>query len=291
VAIAIVEKLRSRIPYIRRLHERIDHLHHRLAAIETAPKLIEPDGSRSSKVGEQFREFLRLLQPHDAAHVRKLRFDGDGDGGYIMLDDLGQCRNALSLGVGLDVSWDLSLANRGLRIFQFDHMLDGSPQGHPRFVFNKASIVARAESPGEITLAQIVEGPDLADDKILIAKIDIEGCEWDILAHSSKTTLTQMRQIAIEFHDLREFIKPDWRAKALTALANLMTTHACVHIHGNNCEPFIVIGGIAFPNVFEATFARRSDYVLASSTAVFPTELDRPNNPKAADLYLGRWSY
>jgi hypothetical protein len=291
VANSVIEKLRGRVPYIRRLHKRIDELQHQLATIEAVPDLTPPYGSEYPKIVEQFREFLRLLQPHDVAHARKRRFGGDNDGGYIMLEDLVQCRAALSLGIGPEVSWDADMAGRGLRIIQFDHTVDRPPQDNPRFVFNRARVVGRRQSPDDLTLSDILARRDLADEKDLIAKVDIEGWEWEVLAQTTTATLSRIRQLAIEFHGMRKFVEPSWRATALSALKNLMHTHACIHIHGNNWVPFTVIGGIPFPSGFEATFARRSDYAFVPSAAVFPTDLDRPCNPKAPDHYLGSWSY
>ena len=77
----------------------------------------------------------------------------------------------------------------------------------------------------------------------------------------------------------------------MVTLQNLMQRHVCIHVHGNNWAPLAVIGGIAFPSVFEATFARRSDYTVTPSTAIYPTALDRPNNPNVPDLHLGPWTY
>src|SRR5205807_2115231 len=162
----------------------------------------------------RFRDFLRCVQPHDVRGYRKQRIGADLDGGYVMLDDFGASRTALSLGVGPEVSWDAAMAARGLRVLQFDHTVECSP-----------------------------------------------------LQHSN-------------------FVEPAWRKTALAALKKLSASHACIHIHGNNWGSFTVIGGIPFPDVFEATFVRRGDYALTPSTAVFPTELDRPSNPRVSDLYL-----
>jgi hypothetical protein len=291
VAYKVIEKLRNRVPYIRRLQTRIDELQHQLAKIEAVPDLHPPHGSQYPNVVEEFRAFLRLLQPHGVARIRKRRFGRDSDGGYVMLDDLAQCRTALSLGVGPEVSWDADMAALGLRVIQFDHTVDRPPQDHPRFVFHRARVVGRRQSPDDLTLSEILARPELADDNQLIAKIDIDGWEWDVLAQTPTATLARLRQAAIEFHDLRRFVEPSWRATALAALENLMATHACIHVHGNNWGPFTVIGGIPFPGGFEATFARRSDYEFVQSTAVFPTDLDRPSNPKMPDYYLGRWTY
>jgi hypothetical protein len=291
LANTIIEKLRSRVPYIRRLHARIDELQHRLAALEAAPDLHPLYGSDSAPTVAQFRAFLRLLQPHGVAQGTKRRFGADQDGGYVMLDDFGAARTALSLGIGPDVSWDVAMADRGLRIIQFDHTVAGPPVENPQFDFHRARVAGRRQSPDDVTLAEILARPDLAGENDLIAKIDVEGCEWEILAATATALLARLRQVVIEFHDVRKFVEPAWRATAVAALQNLTASHACIHIHGNNWGPFTVIGGIAFPNAFEACFVRRSDYALAPSTAVFPTALDRPCNPKRPDLYLGHWDY
>jgi len=278
VANKIIEKLAGRFPYIGRL---------RFAMTEAKA----PPGSQSPNIGEQFRAFLRLLRPHDALRIQKRRFGASNDGGYVMLDDLGRSRTALSLGVGGEVSWDLSMADRGLHVVQFDDAVSGPPQHDPRFAFNRARVVGRVELSDDVTLAQILTRPELAGDSDLIAKIDIEGWEWEVLQRCPTETLARMRQIAVEFHDLGRFIDPVWRTTALAALGNLLQTHACIHVHGNNWGPLVAIGGVDFPSVFEATFARRRDYALVPSIAVFPTELDQPNNPSAPDLYLGQWAY
>jgi hypothetical protein len=292
VAHRIVEALRSRIPYIRRLHRRIDDLQHRLAALEAVPQLHPADGPESPAIAAQFRSLLHDLQPHDIAGMSKVRVGSAADGGYVMLDDFGPARHALSLGVGPEVSWDAAIAGRGLRVFQYDDTVDGSPLAHHNFVFEHNRVVGTKTRPADTTLEEIMARPELAADNDVIVKMDIEGCEWDVLAKTATATLERIRQLAIEFHGLRFFPDDPWRNLALAALKNLSTTHVCVHVHGNNWGPFTVIGGIPFPEGFEATFVRRRDHAAATpSKAIFPTALDRPSNPKRPDLYIGQWNY
>lgn len=297
MAIKLVENLRSRVPYITRLHRRIDDLQHRLATVTATPQLHSAYGSHKASVVAEFRRFLQLLRPHQVKGVKKRRFGRNADGGYVMLDDFGDAQTAISLGIGDEVSWDLDIANRGLRVVQIDHTVDRPPLDHPNFVFTRARIVGNRAHVGgngasrDVTLGDVLARSDVADGKSVIAKIDIEGSEWEVLAQADSNALSRIRQMAIEFHDMTSFIEPSWRKTALAALTKLMSTHVCVHIHGNNWGPFTVIGGIPFPTAFEASFARRSDYEFVPSTEVFPTELDRPCNPKSADLYLGTWDY
>jgi len=291
VANRMIEELRGRVPYIRRLHGRIDELQHRLATLEAVPDLHPVNGSHAPKITAQFRAFLRHLQPFDVTGAQKQRFGADRDGGYIMLDDFGEAHAALSLGIGPDVSWDADMATRGLRVFQFDDAVDRAPQDNPAFIFHRTRVVGRREGPGDVTLAEVLTRPELAAERDVIVKIDIEGFEWEVLARTATATLARIRQLAIEFHDVRKFGEPSWRAAALAAVENLTAAHACIHVHGNNWGPFIVIGGIPFPDTFEASFVRRDNHALVRSTAVFPTSLDRPCNPRMPDLHLGHWDY
>lgn len=287
----ITESLRNRVPYIRRLHSQIDELRHRLATAEAAPELTAAIGSDSAEIVWKFREFLHHLQPHDVPGFRKCRFGALRDGGYVMLDDFGAARNALSLGIGPEVSWDIDIAARGLRVFQYDHTVSCSPQAKPNFVFHRNRVVGRPEGPDDVTLAQILARPELASDRNVIAKIDIEDAEWELLAQTDSVCLQRIRQLVIEFSEVRQFVDRRWRTAMVAALRNLTAAHACIHIHGNNWGPFAVVGGIPFPNCFEVTFIRRADYPIVPSLEIFPTELDRPNNPKKPDLHIGRWDY
>jgi hypothetical protein len=286
-----IEELRLQIPYIRRLNRRIEDLRHRLAIAEAVPLVYPVTGTRSAPTGEKFRTFLRHLRPHAVPGFRKRRLGRTCDGGYVMLDDFACVTTALSIGVGPEVSWDADVAALGIRVLQFDHTVPRSPQADPLFVFHPQRVVGCPSAPGDLTLNDILARPELASDREIVAKIDIEGSEWELLAATGQATLQQLRQIVFEFHNTHLFAEPGWAETALAALGNVARTHACIHVHGNNWGPFTVIGGIPFPAAFEATFIRRSDHALTPSSETFPTELDRPNNPKMPDLYLGRWDY
>lgn len=286
-----IEQIRVKLPYVGRLYRQIGALRHRLASLESNPRVYPVVGSHDATIIGQFRTFLKLLQPHDVTGREKRRVGSPGDGGYVMLDDFGLVRNALSLGVGRDVSWDMDMAAEGMRVWQFDHTVTRSPKRNAQFVFHRKRVVGVPESADDVSLAQILASDALASDRDIIVKMDIEGSEWDALARLEATALERIRQFVVECHNVRLFADNQWRTTALQALQNLAAKHVCIHIHGNNFQPFVVIGGIPFPDAFEATFIRRSDYSTAPSSVSFPTELDQPSNPKRADYYLGRWDY
>jgi hypothetical protein len=288
-----VAAIRTKVPHLRRLYREIDELRHQLAATATVPMVRQtmlPD-PQARNLGSEFRAFLNLLRPHDVPGKNKRRVGGDGDGGYVMLDDFGSVRSAVSLGVGPDVSWDLDMAALGIRVFQFDDSVKASPTANKHFEFQKKRVVANAPGPGEVTLSGIMAADALRHDTDIVIKMDIEGGEWDVLAHLSAAEMQRVRQLTVEFHNLGRFVDDTWRARAFETMKKITAGHVCVHVHGNNFGPFAVVGGVPFPHDFEATFARRADHAFAPSTASFPTDLDRPNNPRRADLYLGHWDY
>jgi hypothetical protein len=73
------------------------------------------------------RKIWSLLKPMDVVSGEMIRVGSDFDGGYIMLNKHLDNALAYSLGIGDDVSWDLALARRGTKVFQFDHTIPHFP--------------------------------------------------------------------------------------------------------------------------------------------------------------------
>jgi glycosyltransferase involved in cell wall biosynthesis len=235
-------------------------------------------------------DVLSLLAPHSVAKFRKIRVGVGGDGGYVMLDDFAGISTALSLGVGADVSWDAAIADRRIRVLQFDDSLDRAPVPHSGCAFRRAKIgpVAAADR-SETTIEAILA--ELAPSGDLLLKMDIDGDEWGVLDTLDQASIGRFRQIVCEFHDLDRFGDPKWRLRARGAVERLYRTHCVLHVHGNNNVPQALVGSRLVPKVIEITFVRRDAYEISASTEIFPTELDRPNDPAAPDLFLGSFRF
>jgi hypothetical protein len=95
----------------------------------------------------------------------------------------------------------------------------------------------------------------------------------------------------LELHDFPSLHDLCHANRVREALTNLMATHRVVHVHANNYSPFCVVGGIPMPTTMEVGLVRRDQGAFAPSDEIFPTELDMPCNPNAADLYLGRFAF
>jgi hypothetical protein len=268
----MLSAMKRRLPWIGRLYRERDAL--RAGGQDFSPELTGP-----------LRDFVSLMKPMRPMGLKKIRVGRPGDGGYVMVDDFEGISSALSVGIGDDVSWDLDMIARGIEVLQFDPTVEGPPVSNSLFHFERIGLGATSRA-GFATLRELLS-------KIhgtTIAKIDIEGDEWDVLASAGDDDLQRIRQLVVEFHSLERFVDKPWRGLAIRALRNVARHLQSVHIHGNNCLPFAVVGGIPIPRALEVTFLRRVDHEFEADTAEYPTELDFPNNLKYADFYLGRWN-
>jgi hypothetical protein len=247
--------------------------------------------AQSEIVRARFIELLQLIRPLGVADRSKIRVGGPHDGGYVMVDDFEYAVTAVSFGIGHEVSWDMDMATRGCRVFQFDHSVERPPVLDPRFIFHKKRLTANAALDGGITLSKLLELQELRDDDNIIMKMDIEGDEWDVLDTVSEACIKRMRQIVIEFHWLQNFACTEWADRAIRVATKLTQWHQPIHVHGNNTGGFAVLGGIPFPNVCEVTFIRKDHRVFIDSYQFWPTTLDAANKSDAADLNIGTFQF
>lgn len=255
------------------------------AAPPGAPHIVHaPD----AQVGLRARTVLGLLRPMYVLDGRLVRRGRPNDGGYVMLDDEGRDGIAYSLGISDDVSWDLEMAQLGCTIFQYDHTVPGPPVADPRFHFARTGIAAEASADGVFrTLDSLVEenGHAARDDMIL--KMDIKGHEWDVLAALAPGKRRLFSQILLEMH---RFVRIDDEAhyeKVVAVLRALNEDHQCIHVHANNYGWIGMLGGVMMPDTLEVTFVRRAGHRFGPCFRSFPTDLDMPCNPDAADIFLG----
>lgn len=233
-----------------------------------------------------------LLKPKSVFGFQKIRVGAEYDGGYVMLDDFAKISKALSFGIGNDVTWDLSIAERGIPVFQFDYTINSPPTHHKLCKFSKLKIVASEPSNAtEISISDILRKCKIESDDDLLLKIDIEGAEWEIFSAVDDAILRQFRQIICEFHDFYRIGHALWRRRAFHVFEKLTKTHCVVHVHANNYDAMINVRGVTIPEVLEMTFVRRKDYQICNSREEFPTELDRPNDPNAPDIVLGNFTF
>jgi hypothetical protein len=251
------------------------------------------DQNVSVEAAEMFRQLMKLLRPHKIEGAEKIRVGRHFDGGYIMINDFKTVEAAYSLGINDDVSWDLDIAQRGIRLFQYDHTIESLTHDHEMFNWRKIGVTGRATDGEPLlrTLPSLLEENSHLGNKNLILKCDIEGAEWDMLMNTQNSIISQFSQIVLELHSMHTLKDYGPSDAVRKALSNLYESHRVVHVHGNNYAQFGVVGGYPIPLSLEVSLARLDMGKFSASDETFPTRLDMPNNPVWADLYLGRFCF
>jgi hypothetical protein len=250
-----------------------------------------PMSDDSVLAGQTARMLLRFLRPYRAVGLDLIRIGRPFDGGYVMVDAFNGVEFAYSLGICDDVSWDFDIAQLGIDVYQYDHTIDKLPFEHGRFHWEKMGISHTSEGNLK-SLGDLITENGHSSATNMLLKCDIEGNEWLSFAFTSTSIFKQFSQMVVEIHYLKQFGDPSFATTARQALLNITTHHHAVHIHGNNHGgKFETVGGIPLPPTLEVTLLRKDMASFEPATHTFPTALDMPCNPQAADFYLGRFTF
>jgi len=232
-------------------------------------------------------DLIASLRPKRTDRAMK-RFGANGDGGYLMPDDLDGIGACISPGVNIECGFDTDIANLGIDVFLADASVSGPPVAHDRFKFSKLYFDTY-KSDNTITIDEFCR--DLASEQDLILQMDIEGAEYRVLSSVSESTLSRFRIMAIEFHDLDQLFNPFGFREINGVFAKLLSTHNVVHIHPNNLADPAVHGEIVIPPCMEFTFYRKDRGNFVDGPMSYPHELDAKNIAEKPDVPLPRCWY
>jgi hypothetical protein len=268
------------------IRRRLDNIEQKLGGV------IRCKNGNSQVAQNLILELLRLIEPQKVQGFPKIRCGSDHDGGYILLDDFSRVGLALSFGINDDDNWDVSFADRGIPVMQYDNSIDAGPTAHPLISFYKKTISDRISS-SSTTLSEIISRYDMSgtEKRNILLKIDIEGDEWRVLDATPECDLQKMSQIVCEFHGMSLLLDADFYKRALRVFKKLHSHFGVYHVHGNNHGEIVSIANIAIPDVIEISFANRSLYKLIETKELFPTPLDSPCNRSLADIRLGSFKF
>ena len=218
--------------------------------------------------------------------IELVRVGGSNDGGYLVPDDLAGVAACFSPGVALNASFELQLAEQGIKSFMADYSVDFPPIDNSLFDFQKKFLGVDSRQPNIIRLDEWVNQKSPGNDD-LILQMDIEGAEWPILADAQIDTLRRFRIVVLEFHDLDAMLTSVAGLRMAEAVfQKLQSIFITAHIHVNNCSKAIQYRGLAIPPIVEFTLLRR-DRVVSSASATkvqIPHPLDEKNVPYFSDV-------
>ena len=219
-----------------------------------------------------------------------IRIGGDGDGGYLVPDDLDGIQACFSPGVDLVADFEREMIARGIPTFQIDASVERSPLEHPMNRFERKFL-------GIDTRGQFISLDDWVaecapGDGDLLMQIDIEGAEWPALAAASRATLERFRIIVIEMHHLDYLSDRVGASTIAPVIDRLADIFHFVHLHANNVvmSP-LRAGALQVPGLIEATLLRKDRTAARGAVRSLPHPLDRPNVAGRPDLEVPRWMY
>lgn len=236
-------------------------------------------------------EWSRLVASLPLRGCTLVRIGGDGDGGYLVPDDLEDVEYCFSPGVAESASFERDLLERyGIRSFLADASVEKPPSGVDYAGFQKIFIGERPRNPLFRTLKQWIDSclPE-AYDRPLILQMDIEGSEYEVLAATPIETLRRFRLILVEFHGMDGMSRRGNFSRFRAIMRKLSKEFAIVHVHpNNNVLPNEIgrIGHYEVPSMLEFTFLKL-DRVTSEQPMRVPHPLDMPNVDYRPDLPLG----
>jgi hypothetical protein len=246
----------------------------------------------SMSVGVQANELraaLNLIQPKPSP-APLVRIGGNGDGGYLVPDDVDDIAACFSPGVAESADFELALAEKGIRSFMADYSVEAAPVLNDLFDFEKLYLATHNE-PGKFVRLDDWITDKKQDSGDLVLQMDIEGNEWPILADVSAETLSRFRIIVLELHGMDNILTNPLGIEVFNSVfRKLNDQFSVVHLHPNNCCGELHYQGVRIPRVLEVTLIRNDRY--QKSTQVFdstiPHALDVPNVKGKRELTLSK---
>lgn len=199
---------------------------------------------------------FKLFQPV-AHHKELVRVGPNGDGGYLLPNDLGGLGAVLSPGVADTAGFEEFFAKRGVDCFLIDPSVDRAPVAHEKIFFEKLALGAETSSAGVQSVSLNDWVASIETDRDLLLQMDIEGSEWEVLLSSDYQTLKRFRFMVIEFHNLPMIFNKAGRIVVQSVMKKILQSHVPVHAHPNNCCGIFTSRRVSVPLMLEVTFARK----------------------------------
>ncbi len=234
------------------------------------------------------KDFLFNLRPIRTENL--IRVGSNNDGGYLIPNYLEGISDCFSPGVHNNVSFELYLAEKGIKCHMADASISQLPLNHDNFSFVRKFIGSKKDE-NYISFEDWVTNCNPDENSDWLLQMDIEGDEYDNLINMSSELLKKFRIMVIEYHDFHKNLDNDYLFFTKLIFNKLLISHSIVHLHINNCLSNKSFQGIELPQLLEITFLR-NDYVDNSDYLThedLPSELDQPCVSNHAESAFPNW--
>jgi len=229
---------------------------------------------------EEVLTFIEGLWPQNS-NLKLIRLGPNGDGGYLIPDDLDNIEACFSPGVDLISDFEQACYDKGMQIFLADKSVNKPnlkiPEDEYHFV---KKFIGTINNEDLITMDSWINSASIGTDSDLLLQMDIEGHEYSSILSMSNELMKRFRIIVIEFHELNKLWNKDFFRLAESVFLKLMDTHICLHIHPNNESGIEIQRGVEIPRIAEFTFVRKDRVKLLNYATEFPHKFDFDNSNK-----------
>lgn len=219
-----------------------------------------------------------------------IRFGPNGDGGYLVPDNLDGIEACFSPGVDLISEFELVCLKNKMKVFMADKSVEAPNLDIPEeeYSFIK-KFIGCTNNDDFITIDDWVKSANISDSSDLLLQMDIEGHEYISFINMSDSLIKRFKIMVIEFHNLEQLWNPVFFDFAQTVFNKILQTHFCVHIHPNNNERVDSKMGIDIPSAAEFTFIRKSGVEKLKFVTSFPHKLDFDNTKNESVKLPKNW--
>ena len=235
-------------------------------------------------------------------HPNKIRYGGNGDGGYVVADLGIKYDCYISAGIAEEESFTKDFLQAHSYIgkensYAFDGTIDDYPWEYTSEIQFIKKNINNYNDYWNTTLEDLAEQYDN-----IFLNMDIEGYEFSWLEKLSTEHLKSFKQITIEMHGLNNDHWHDCShrmplSQKFKMINKLNNTHYLIHAHGNNHAGWMKVlyekdydtHNLWIPNVLEFTFLSKDcfDFEPNLNTNPLPIQgLDYPNRHGWVDLPL-----
>ena len=228
----------------------------------------------------------RLIYPIKT-EIPLIRLGGDGDGGYLIPDDLKGVVACFSPGTGPTTSFESDLYERsGIK----SHLCDPTvapPSKQPYLKSFLSKFLGPYTTEDTISFQDWIERmqPETKDSE-LIAQVDIEGSEYLSLLTIPPRYLMKFRILIIELHELYNWANPLFFPLVKSLFTHITRYFSVVHTHPNNNDGEILLQNGLCPRTIEITLYRKDRHTTATYNPTLPHYLDRLNNKSKREIEI-----
>ena len=235
---------------------------------------------------QELQDLLLNLRPHSNGYTL-IRVGGNGDGGYLIPDDLTNIEACFSAGSDKLMDFEKHLESEyGIKSFILDKA-EKKPFGLSEYQEFRDGWLGTVDDSQTVTLETWMSEAKLNSPGDFLLQMDIEGAEYKSIECTSNEVLERFRIIVIEFHNLDNFLNFNgFQTLYKPVFDKLVTSFDIVHFHANNCCGNWSLQDFDFPRVVEITFHRKDRRLTPLEQIATSSVLDRKNVPMKPDIQV-----